>query len=336
MSGGPLKGKKVLFFCPKTFGYETEILAELQKMGAEVTFHSDKPAEHTWSKAIIRLLPKLGWYYADKYFKSWITYHGPENCDVVFIVKGEGLSPNFLLLLKYKYPNAKVLLHLWDSIANVKYTDRKIPIVDEFSSFDPVDCKRLPNARYRPLFFVNSYLNSASYKRNKAIFFIGTLNGDRPKVICKVLRSLGQDVTFNYWLFVRSKLELVLRKLFDRSLARLNSSRFLFTSMSRETISLHLSQCSAVLDIEHPKQSGLTMRTFEVIASGKKLITTNNSIREHSFYNPARICIIDRNDPTMPLGFMDGDLPALPIDFLDNYSLRGWLIDIFRTFIAES
>lgn len=324
----PLAGKRILFFCPKTFGYENEITAELEAMGATVTFHSDKPSEHPWVKGILRLIPKLGWYFADRYFFTWLKNFGPENCDFIFIIKGEGLSPNFFKALRERYPKAQLLLHLWDSIKNVKYTDLKLPFVTEFTSFDPVDCKSLQNVRYRPLFFLNNYLNLDPATPDKRIFFIGTLNGDRPKVISKVAESLKDDVLFDYWLFVRSKLELILWKIFDRSIVQLDNKRFIYASMSREAIASHLSKCSAVLDIEHPKQTGLTMRTFEVVASGKKLVTTNKAIKDHDFYDPARVCVIDRNNPKIPSDFFELKLPPISDSFITRYSLRGWLSEI--------
>lgn len=328
MSYLPLEKKKILFFCPKTFGYEKAIMAELQAMGATVTFHSDKPAEHPWSKGILRLMPKLGWYFADRYFFSWLKNFGPETCDFIFIIKGEGLSPNFFKTLRARYPEAPLLLHLWDSINNVKCTDLKLSFVTKFTSFDPVDCQNLKDARYRPLFFLNNYLNLNPPTTDNRVFFIGTLNGDRPEVISKVAQTLKRDVVFDYWLFVRSKLELTLRKIFDKSIAKLGDGHFIYTSMSRETITSYLNKCSAVLDIEHPKQTGLTMRTFEVIAAGKKLITTNKTIKNHDFYDPARIFVIDRNNPKIPADFFSSALAPLPDTFIAHYSLRGWLTEI--------
>ena len=64
--------------------------------------------------------------------------------------------------------------------------------------------------------------------------------------------------------------------------------------MSYETLTFNMKDCHAVLDIEHPKQVGLTMRTFEVLASGRKLITTNRSIINHEFYDPLRMCYRQR------------------------------------------
>ena len=328
MKGDFLAGKRIIFFGPKTFGYENAIVHEMELLGAEVTFHGQLPSDHPWVKAIFRLVPKLAWRYADRYFISWLNQHGPATCDLVFVVKGEGLSPNFLQHLKKRYPNSHLILHLWDSLVNCKHIQLKFPYFDSMSSFDPSDCKKVPQIRYRPLFFLDKYLNRDQKNMGQGVFFIGTLNGDRPQVITRLVKSWKSASDFKYWLFVRSRLERTLRKLFDRSLMQIEESHLIYESMSAETISQNYNECAAVLDIEHPNQSGLTMRTFEVIASGKKLITTNKSIVAHEFYDPARICVIDRNNPMIPDGFLEMPTPALSEEFIAYHSLRGWIVDI--------
>lgn len=328
MKSGSLSGKKIIFFGPKTFGYEKEIIREMELMGAEVTFHGQLPSDHPWVKALFRLFPKTAWIYADRYFISWLQHHGPATCDLIFIVKGEGLSPHFLQHLKNRYPNARVILHLWDSLVNCKHIQRKFTYFDSLSSFDPDDCKKMPQFKYRPLFFLDKYLKREQKNTGNGVFFIGTLNGDRPKVISRLLKSLNAASRFKYWLFVRSRLELTLRKIFDSSLRQIEESHLIYTPMSAAAISQYFDESAAILDIEHPNQSGLTMRTFEVIASGKKLITTNRKIVDHDFFNPARICVIDRNTPTIPLDFFQVPVPALSEEFIAQYSLRGWILDI--------
>ena len=333
MNSNILKDKKFLFIGPKTFGYETAIMSELKSMGADVIYQNDRPTEHPWGKGLLRLMPKLGWYYTDKFFLSWLNKHRSEAFDFIFIIKGEGLSPNILKTLKIYYPKIKIFFHLWDSIANAKFTHLKLPFVDDFTSFDPIDCKSIKNARYRPLFFLRNYFkldSSANLNSTNSIFFIGTLNGDRPKIICDLLTSLHNNISFEYYLFVRSRLELSLRKYIDPALRKLDHSRLFFAPMKKETVVEYMQKCSAVLDIEHPNQTGLTMRTFEVLASGKKLITTNKSIQNHDFYDPTRICIIDRHNPYIPEEFFLSKIKPLPDDFYLKYSLRGWLMDIFN------
>jgi len=328
MNSLPLKDKRILFFSPKTFGYEIEILHELENMGAEVIFHSHLPSEHPWIKGLFRVLPKAFWFMSDIHFYYWLKKIQFQNCDYILIVKGEGLSPKFIKSLRQRYPSSRIVLYLWDSTLNIKHVGLKYCYFDEIFSFDPVDCNNLARFKYRPLFFINKYLNVIDNPSGQGIFFLGTLNGDRPKVIYRLIASLKQNLIFDYWLFVRSKIELTLRKLADPSLRKIDSGRFLFKPMPSEIAVLHFRGCSAVLDIEHPKQNGLTMRTFEVIASGKKLITTNRFIKDHDFYDPSRICVIDRNNPSVPLDFLESETPPLRREFTLKYSLRGWIAEV--------
>src|SRR5690606_29410790 len=86
----------------------------------------------------------------------------------------------------------------------------------------------------------------------------------------------------------------------------------------------------AVLDIQRVGQSGLTMRTFEVLASGAILVTSNSAIINEPFFDPTRVFVISA-DPT-PAQVEDlwrtiGGLPHprdLPSGFF-NYSLQAWV-----------
>ena len=329
MTDLPLGGKRILFFSPNFFGYEKEILHEMEKMGAKVIFQSHLPSEHPWVKGLFRFFPKIAWFFSDIFFFSWLKKCNEQCFDSILIVKGEGLSPKFIESLRKRYLSAHIVLYLWDSILNCKHVELKYPYIDEIFSFDPVDCETNRHFKYRPLFFLNKYLNEANSASGHGLFFIGTLNGDRPKVIFRFRESLRQDVLFDYWLFVRSKILYVFRKCFDPYLRKLDSSHFLFVPMPVETSILHLKNCAAVLDMEHPNQNGLTMRTFEVIASRKKLITTNKIIKYHEFYDPSRICVIDRNNPFLSLDFLNSPFLPLNNEFFSKYSLAGWIMDLF-------
>lgn len=328
MNDAALTGKNIIFFCPRTFGYESAIVREMELLGAEVTFHGQLPSEHVLVKTIFRLCPKLGWRFADRYFTSWLREYGPESCDCIFVIKGEGLSPTFLGRLKDRYPNGRLVLHLWDSMANCKHIHLKLCHFDSLSSFDPVDCRRMAHVKYRPLFFLNEYINCERNNIGRGVLFVGTLSGDRPRIIQNLIESLNVSCDFRFWLYVRSRMELSLRLIVDKWLRRMDRSHLIFAPMSTTVIAKYYRECAAVLDIEHPNQSGLTMRTFEVIASGKKLITTNRGIVEHDFYDPARVCVIDRNHPTISHEFLEATLPPLPDEFIVRHSLKGWLLDI--------
>jgi hypothetical protein len=329
-----LKDKTILFFGPETFNYEKEIVAQMQQLGAQVVYRSDKPGNSFFLKALVRLFPKMLWQYSDKVLGKWLAQNAPAQCDVVLVIKGEGLSPKFIDGLRTRYPNAKFVFYLWDSIKNVRHAELKFAKFDHLYSFDSNDCKQYPIFKYRPLFFLDRYL-ATKPAAGKGCFFIGTMNGDRPAVISRLIRALPTQIRFDYWLFVRNDIELFLRRLFDASLKNMEPARLLRVPMSSQVVSQHFQDSAAIIDIEHPNQFGLTMRTFEVLASGKKLITTNKNIAQHDFYQPDRVCIIDRKDPQIKPDFLDAPMAPLPDSFYAKYSLQGWLLEILESVVAR-
>lgn len=328
--------KKILFIGPKTFNYEIEIKNELETLGAEVTYFSDKPFKNIFLIALLRLTPNILWLISKKIFLNKIKFYNKNYFDVVFIIKGEGISPGLLEWLKESNENATFILYLWDSIKNVRLVEKKFQYFDRILSFDPVDCKNYPFIIYRPLFFINDYKNKYKNKGD-GLFFLGTLNGDRRIVISKINNYIKNKVRFDYSLLVRSNIELYVYKI-QKFLSIIIGFTFhdiplknlIRTPMNVLEINSKISNCNAVLDIQHIKQSGLTMRTFEVLASGKKLITTNFNIYDHDFYDPTLIAVIDRSSPKIDLEFINSDSNKIEEKFYLKYSCSGWLKDIFN------
>jgi hypothetical protein len=324
--------KNILLFSPKTFGYEKKIKSELESMGATVFYHSDRAGEGFLVKVLTRLNPKLLWIFSNFVFTRWLNKQLLKRCDIVFILKGEGLSPRFIKTLRLRYPLAQFIHYQWDSLDNVRHSHEKLGLFDHIASFDLDDCQRLPFIDYQPTFFtceVKPIPNSSP--TSSSLFFVGTLNGDRPRVVATIIRALDKKIQFDYSLFVRSRLELLLRKILDRSFRVIDEQRLVFRPISAEEMGHRMDNCGAVLDIQNHHQSGFTLRTLDALAAGKKLITTNRSIRNFEFYDENRICIVDRNDPKIPDGFMDIIPHQLPDCFYKKYSMRGWLERVLKT-----
>ena len=325
-----LAGKKIILIAPVFFGYQKKIKAELEAMGAQVFFHGDRPSERISVKALSRLFPKLIWKYSDTVFTRWMTEHTIKNCDYVFVIKGESVSPSLIMKLRLLNPHAKFIHYQWDSLANVKHAESKLYLFDHVSSFDPGDCARLPFMDYQPTFFCDEDRTSRSNLSDGWVLFVGTINGDRPRALANILRTTDGRINFDYSLFARSRIELAIRRLTDRSFRVIDSGRIVFKPVTGEEIHRRLKRCVAVLDIQHEKQSGLTLRTFEALAAGKKLITTNSEIAKHGFFDPSIICIIDRQNPEIPEDFLKPCTHEMPDVFFLHYSLRGWLERIFQ------
>ena len=78
-----------------------------------------------------------------------------------------------------------------------------------------------------------------------------------------------------------------------------------------------------------PGQAGLSFRFFEAMASRKKVITTNKSVVDYDFYNPANILVIDENSPVIPEHFITAPYVDIPAPIYEKYTLQGWVKTVF-------
>jgi hypothetical protein len=83
------------------------------------------------------------------------------------------------------------------------------------------------------------------------------------------------------------------------------------------------------VDIQHPKQQGLTMRAIEALGSRRKLLTTNASIRTYDFYSPENIRIIGRHGVALCPEFFKTPGVEVPELVYHKYSIDGWLDSVF-------
>ena len=63
---------------------------------------------------------------------------------------------------------------------------------------------------------------------------------------------------------------------------------------------------TAILDINHPSQSGLTMRTIESLGLSRKVLTTNRDILTYSMIDSTQVSILDRQQPVVNVEFING------------------------------
>ena len=101
-----------------------------------------------------------------------------------------------------------------------------------------------------------------------------------------------------------------------------------FQAMPYEGYLKTLSSSATVVDINHPSQNGLTMRTLEVLFGANKLITTNESIVHYDIYHPDNVTVIDREHPVVPTSFFSTPFRALDAKIMERYSITSWLVEI--------
>ena len=86
------ENRSILFFSAQAFGYQNEIRAEMERMGARVDYFDERPANSFAVKAAIRINRNLLARYIDRYHARIIERTKNRKYDYVFFIKGESIS----------------------------------------------------------------------------------------------------------------------------------------------------------------------------------------------------------------------------------------------------
>lgn len=323
-----LLGKKVLFVGPRTFGYETEIANEMRRQGAEVDFLPDRPFITPLMKAVMRVRREWVLPLADRFVLNSVEAFGRSSYDLVFVIGGEGLSTRTLPMLRACFPAASFVLYLWDALRNKRLLDRNLPFFDHCITFDANDAKTF-GMKFRPLFFSPGFARKPSTDFLHHLSFIGTAHSDRFKIVSNLLAALPAQTNFYRYLYLQAPWMFWLHKLGNSAYRHAAIKDFHFDPLTKVKVQAVFFNSLAILDIEHPSQTGLTMRTFEAMGANKKLITTNALMRESDFFNPENILVMDRRHvPTIPRSFLSTPYAPVADETYQKYSLAGWLNDV--------
>ena len=326
-----LNGKKNLFFSVQTFNLEKDIIKQLEKHGALVTYFDERPANNNFTKGIIRINRNFLQKTINKYYKNILKSIKSEKFDYLFVNRGEVVPKQFLEEFIRLQPNCKRIFYTWDSFGNHSHGLKILDYFDKKFTFDKKDAEKY-NIGFRPLYFTDKYreIYNSDTVKNIDLLFLGTAHSDR-YIISNQIADWCKDnnlVAYNYY-YMQGKFVYYYKKFFDSSFKTFDFKKLSFKGLTVDEIVQLYDRSNVILDISHPGQSGLTMRTFEAIGAGKKLITTNMNIREYPFYNTKNIFLIDRNKLELEKSFFDHQYESLDSKLYEKCSIDGWIEDLF-------
>jgi hypothetical protein len=327
-------GKKILYVAPRFFGYEAEIENELTRQGAHVSFLLDRPFDSPFLKAMTKVCRGAVIGAADKYYREGVTKFVGLDFDYLFVVNGQTLSNSTLSAWKELYPAAKFVLYMWDSFGNRKWAIENLAFFDHAFTFDAVDAKKY-NINFRPLFFSSGFEKPPQQDFTYDISFVGTAHTDRYSVISKVEKSLPVTSKKYWYLYLQAKWVYWFYRFTNSAFRSSDISNFEFTSITKSEVQSVFNNSKVILDVEHPNQTGLTIRTLETLGARKKLITTNASVKSYDFYKESNICIIDRGNPVVPDDFLDSPYQDVSEKIYHRYRLAGWMEDIIEVVTSK-
>ena len=326
-----LQGKRILFFSAHLFGYQNDIRLAMESVGAIVDYYDERPANNFLVKGVIRINRNLLAGYINHYYNKIIKETLQKEYDYVFFIKGESISASNVRRLKQFHPEANFIIYHWDSIANNSNAQNLLPYFDRVFSFDKIDCERL-GLHFLPLFYTPDYANIPYYDKEIKydMLFVGTTHSDRYKLVKRIEKQIikmgGLCLT---WFYFQSKILYYKMKIQNSYLRQIPVHTFHFKPMSKELLLQLYAGSRIIIDVQHPKQTGLTMRCIETLGAKRKLITTNYYITEYDFYNPDNILVVDRNLPYVPEKFLNEPYRDTPKEIYESYSIKNWLSSIF-------
>lgn len=326
-----LKGKKILFFSPAFFGYENKIKDKMTELGAIVDMFDERSVSKSWQKALLKVNPNIFNRRTEKYYFDILKKVSKKEYDYILFIKCDMPTKKVLIRYKEVFQNAKLCLHMWDSIKNIPNVQEKFQYFDHITSFDRYDCLNNERIKFRPLFYCDEYRKEikTDQKYEYDLCFIGTIHSDRYKVL-KEIEQKAQKMQKRLYIYpyIQSKFAYCFYKLVKKEFRKTRGSDFKFEKMTSKDIAQIVEQSKAIIDIQHPRQTGLTMRTIEMLGMNKKIITTNEDIANYDFYNPKNIQIISRSLWDINLEELSGDFKALDEEIYEKYSIEEFIKDV--------
>ena len=313
--------KSVLMFAPKFFNYEKRLSTAISDEGYEVDLYDERPNNGFLCKALLRLNFKPYKAVVRKYIRKIVAENKDKQYDYVLVVKSEAAGKKELEILRNAYPNAKFILYLWDSIDNVPDGENKLSLYDKVMTFDPADAEKY-NIPFLPIPYGKEYAEEKQTDEYKYdVAFIGTAHSVRPRVIKTIEKQCEQmgKKCFHYF-YSPHILVYLLNKITNKDYKFISLKEVNFKGLSAKEVCEIYGASQCVLDIEHPRQKGTTTRPVEMLPMNKKIITTNQYVKNFEFFNDNNFLIIDRDNPVINSEFFNS--PYIPVndDVLYSYS----------------
>lgn len=315
---------RILMIALPYHGYAEKIAAEFRAAGHDVSLHEVQPRDFL-TKALRVTMPGLWQARMNLHHRHILQAEAGQHYDMLLFIQCHQVSARNMAAFRAQFPSAQFTLYNWDSIANHDYRPH-LPAFDHVLTFDPEDARRY-KLEYLPLFCSREFqaLPRRDQQR-RMVYFVGNVVSqaryeaiDRFRHYCET-----QGIALETHLACTPTVQARLRKAGIKPQGLKNGpiEQPKFLDMIERSV--------AVFDFANHVQTGYTMRIFENLCAGKKIITSNARIRHEDFYSPDRIHIFDGTDfgdvksfLQVPLAQPDATFPEFHIQSFADALLRG-------------
>lgn len=304
--------------------YTANIAAELRSAGHRVSVHDIMP--RTLDMKALRLLaPDMWQSRLDAHHRKILEAERGETYELVLFIQAHQMSAENMAAFRQAFATARFSLYNWDSISNHDYRPH-LRAFDDVFTFDPDDA-RTHGLHYLPLFCSRAFQKLPRPPEDaQAVYFVGNIVNPARYDMIAAFRSYCEEAEIPFRAFMACTLPVRLKmRRSGRRPTGLSSG-----SIPHKAFIEMVSASTATFDFANHQQSGYTMRVFENLCAGKKIITNNERIRREPFYSPDRIHVFEGTDFSgvkafleTPLQEADDTFPAYHIQTFVNHILEG-------------
>lgn len=327
-----LNKKRIILIGPSNYDYPLIIKSEIELDGGIVHFYDERNNATSMDKILIRKVPGVIKKRIEQYYCFIAEREYKFNPNFVLFISPETVTVDAVKNLRKSFKNAKFVLYMWDSIEN-KNAKKIYKEFDKCLSFDPGDCKKY-GFIFRPLFFSREYENMYGEIRGYRydFGFVGTAHSDRAEILYKLKRYCDlNDMKYYFYLYIPGKIMFLYRYIQNRYVRKLYKQGIVhINTLDHTTVEHIMVNTRYVIDVNHPDQRGLTMRTIEMLGLKRKLLTTNASIKDYDFYREGNQIIINRKSINIDKSIIVREYEDIPEKIYLKYRIDRWVKDIFE------
>ena len=304
--------------------YTLNIASELRSLGHQVKVHDIMP--RTFFMKSLRIVSTASWQKAlDKHHEHIVELERENSYDLVLFIQVHQISHANMARFIEAFPASRFALYNWDSISNHDYRPY-LSYFDDVSTFDPEDAKT-HGLHYLPLFASREFQGLERRDQAKrAVYFVGNIVNPARYGAFDAFRDYCKREAISLQAFMVCT-PPVWVKMFragykPHGLAARPIEKAHFVEMVETSV--------AVFDFSNHAQTGYTMRIFENLCSGKKIITNNGRILAETFYSPDRIHVFNETDYSgvkafleLPLADEEETFPAYHIQSFVRHLVDG-------------
>jgi hypothetical protein len=313
--------KRVLFIAPDNVGiikliqknllerkdFHTDIIELTQFENKFVYKNLYARTRNFFSKHLFKINCKAAFF--NNLVKEQIDKY-PGRYDRIVIIRPDFLDDKLLKHLRSKTDN--FIAYYWDSTI---LFPRKASIKNIFNSvysFDHEDCKKynfklLTNFYYfeeTPLHVAENVYCVMSYDK-------------RSSVVEKIAQHLEENG-------IQHTFKMLSNKPFFSEYIISVPALIPYKEMLEE-----IAGSKVLLEISKDHQQGLTFRPFEALGMGKKLITSNQCIKNYDFYNENNIHVLSEENINIPPEFFTTPYIQPEKKIKEKYHLDAWIETLF-------